>query len=534
MMPALARKLRQLAEDATLRRWLLARAFGRTSAPPFFTAHRPPYAASLELGAPPEPGDRYEECAAAKPSNPITLDLAGLDVTLHPGEEGSLFARKFSDVEQLLALHRFAWIRQDSDPAWVMALWRTWCRIFSQPDESWAWHPYTAAERVINLLGFARTHGLPSPLANTWHILAAHGPAIANHLEYFGPHYTGNHLANNGRGLFCLGTALGWAKAADLGGAILLNEAERIFGQSGVLIEGSSHYHLLLARNYALASSLAKEGQRPEAQALERIAAKAREAAGGLMLPGGLPLIGDISPDLPPADLTTGFPKTEADLSGDGWHRFEKDGWSMLLYTPPGGWPPMPGHGHQDLGGFELHWRGIPLIVDPGRGAYGETGEAALYRKASVHNTLTFSGRDPRPVNRPYYDAPFHRWAGGKPPEIEKTDGSLCLRFPMHGASVERRFSVQGDFFSLEDSVEGPGSQCIERRLVIPYPVEVSGSSATIATPAGTVRLTWDSPLEAKPLTRWTAYGRGQPATCLVASDQARLPWRGRLRLETV
>ena len=53
------------------------------------------------------------------------------------------------------------------------------------------------------------------------------------------------------RGLYRLGLDLGLDACADLGGLILVEEAGRIFLPSGVLREGSSHYHLLAARNYA-------------------------------------------------------------------------------------------------------------------------------------------------------------------------------------------------------------------------------------------------------------------------------------------
>ena len=89
--------------------------------------------------------------------------------------------------------------------------------------------------------------------------MQAHAPAILGALEYFGDSYTSNHLANNGRGLFLLGLALGDAASADIGGRILLNEAKRIFLPSGVLREGSTHYHALLARNYAVAAEAARK-----------------------------------------------------------------------------------------------------------------------------------------------------------------------------------------------------------------------------------------------------------------------------------
>ena len=75
--------------------------------------------------------------------------------------------------------------------------------------------------------------------------------------------------------------------------------------------------------------------------------------------------------------------------------------WSGLWFLSPEGWSPMPGHGHQDAGGFEVHWKDTPLFVDVGRGAYGDDGEAALYRSALVHNGLTLDDLDPYPPHKP-------------------------------------------------------------------------------------------------------------------------------------
>lgn len=534
MIQALLRKLGHLTSDAALRRWLLERMLCRTPAPPAFTPHRPPYLASLDLGQAPKPDGRFGVFASQAPQVSITLDLAGLDVAIEPAQAAALFERSFADIEQCLALHRFAWIDEGTDPAWVALLWSEWRQRFSTPDESWPWHPYTAAERAINLLAFAERCGLPEPADETRRLLALHATVIAGRLEYFGPHYTGNHLANDGRGLFRLGTALGWNAAADLGGEILLEEARRIFGPSGVLIEGSSHYHLLLAKNYGEAASWAAGAARPEAAELATIATKAKHAAGGLLLTGGLPLIGDISPDLPPRRLTSHFQRTDADLSADGWHRFESGDWSLLLYAPPDGWPPMPGHGHQDLGSFELHWKGEPLIVDPGRGRYGEEGEAALYRSSAVHNGITCDGRDPRPANRPYYAPSFRKAFAGAGPEVALSQEELSLSFPMDKSSVTRRFEAKPETLTIADRIEGKGHCLIERGLVTPHPVTLQDNAARIHTPKGDIHLQADMLLKALPITRWNAYGRASAATRLVAADRNHLPWQGLLTLRGV
>ena len=91
--------------------------------------------------------------------------------------------------------------------------------------------------------------------AETLTFLSHHGAAIFSHLEYFIENNTGNHLANNGRGLFLGGLELSLDQWADVGGRILIEEGRRIFTSNGLLREGSSHYHLLVTRWYASAGS---------------------------------------------------------------------------------------------------------------------------------------------------------------------------------------------------------------------------------------------------------------------------------------
>ena len=307
MNSVLLRKVRQVASEPVLRKWLVERFLGRHGAIPAFRDHCPPYLdGSLPL-ATESPVCRFTELFSATPNGPITLHLAGQDVTINPGEERDLFKRSFEDIETLLSLHRFAWlppIANNVDPAWVNALWTAWSGTCGKIDESWSWHPYTVSERAINVCNYAERHGLPAPKAISAQMLADHGQAIAQNLEYFGEHNTSNHLANNGRGLFIVGLSLNMLECADLGARILDEEAKRIFTSSGMLREGSSHYHLLLARNYRLSLDAARKHAHPVASRLLEIVRRVYSPLPYLNLPGGMPLIGDISPDIPPSAMS--------------------------------------------------------------------------------------------------------------------------------------------------------------------------------------------------------------------------------------
>ncbi|NQV48826.1 MAG: heparinase II/III-family protein [Rhodospirillaceae bacterium] len=496
--------------------------------------------------APETPSSKFSGLADTPPTQSIELSFAGETVTLEPGDEAGLFERSFRDVEQTLALHRFAWLPllgNTHDPAWVAAIWRAWVKDYASPDDGWAWHPYTAAERAINILVFAQQNGLPGPLNETLCVLAAHGPAIAQRLEFFGDHHTSNHLANNGRGLFLLGLTLGLPKCAELGGKILVEEAKRIFAPSGILREGSSHYHALLAANYGQCADAAVEIERPEATALTAVARRTRSVTGNLTLPGGFALIGDISPDLPPqrvlAAQAVSQDRDAHALANDGWHRLDSGPWSGLWHVAPDGFSHMPGHGHQDCGGFELHFKNEPVFIDPGRGSYGESAKAALYRSGKVHNTLLIDDHDPYPANKPYYDDAFRRHIGGAPPRVEQEQDSIRLAHDgfkrlKNVGTVRRHWQFTDASMILNDETEGRGYYHISQIFVTPLEVAHTDQGLSLRGKKHIFRLITDGEISTETITRWTAYGSGEPVTAIRISRQAKLPWTGNLSLEVL
>ncbi|AVM75609.1 heparinase II/III domain-containing protein [Magnetospirillum gryphiswaldense] len=563
MIITLARKLDRLLSDPALRRWLLGRALRLYPSPPCFIPGIPGYLDKDALAVEASAGRwDFASPVLAAPTGLVRLDLPGATIELDPADPGRLFEQDFPDLETRLAVHRFAWLPLQGRAVpveWVFVLISEWHRRFAKPDPSWVWHPYTAAERLINLMAFGRRAGLPREWRD---VMAAHGPAIAGALEFFGDHYTGNHLANNGRGLYLLGLELDMPACRDLGLSIVINEARRIFAPSGILAEDSSHYQLLLTRNYITMWLAARRFHRPEADLLASVAASAWRAALLFDLPGGFPTIGDISPDCPPRHLL-GLLSAEAELAGidtedrpqvdglrpakppamsrlvaEGWLRVDHHEWSGLWHAAPSGWPVIPGHGHQDLGGFEMHWRRQPLFVDPGRGAYGEAGEAALYRSATMHNVVQVADRDPTPLNRPYFTDSFRRQVAGDGARLD--GGDDWVRLIHHGfrrqgwRQASRHWQLSENGFTLTDRIDGRGRQHIVRRLITPWPVTLDAGRAEIYTPGGRLRLVADGDVSVRPVVRWCAYGQGEAATAIEVRNKVRLPWSATLRVEVL
>ena len=357
VMQALLRKAGHILEDPVLRRWLLRRIVGLEKSPAAFDAGRPPYLSAVRDNQPAEAGQSFMlDFPTGKfslPSASIQIDLPGKSVDLDPEKPEVLFTRSYDDLETLLAAHRFAWVPIAGDainPDWVALLWRVWCDRFGHETSGWPWHAYTAAERAINLIDFSRRFGLPGDpnetsgccffmrklFATIWSILANT------------THQTICRIT--GRGLLRIGTALGRR--------IMPKPAQRSWwprpgGFSGGPVCCAKGQ---LTITCSSRGTISIPGWMPARPAWKRppCFAKLRNARWlripGLRLPGGMPLIGDISPDVSPlflgrfigagnADTWPGnlSPDRQQDalemlngaspvspdrLADDGWHRF--------------------------------------------------------------------------------------------------------------------------------------------------------------------------------------------------------------------
>lgn len=559
VMQALIRKARHVLDDPVLRRWLVRRIVGLEKSPPGFVAGQPPYLGAAAPDAP-VPEIRVEDFTIGvfeKPAFPGKISLPGKTVELDPEIPSALFSQSYDDLETMLAAHRFAWVPvagESVDPDWVAAIWQCWVGEFGDARSGWPWHAYTAAERAINIIDFFRRFGLPGDPDETRQLLARHADTIRENLEYFGDHYTSNHLSNNGRGLLRIGTAIGRTDHAETGAKIMVAEAGRIFGRSGILREGSTHYHLLITRNYIDAWIDAQAAGLSQAGLLREIAERAVAAISGLCLPGGLPLIGDVSPDVSPtflgrligdgkpgvwpvnlsddrqrdidaflSDIASVSPDRLAD---DGWQRFGAYQWQGLAFVSPDGWPPTPGHGHHDLGSFELHDGGSRILVDPGRGSYADSD----YAEAIVHNGLMIDGCGPTPINRPYYDPVFRARIVGAPPEMRRSRDGRVLRNAGFGhlksvRSVEREWKFSETDVQVIDRVDGRGRHHIARRFCIPHPVRADGADVIFDTDGRTYRLSPGAKFGDQPITCWKAYGEASHGTLIVCEQRQDLPF---------
>jgi len=505
------------------------------------------------------------------------------------------WGRAFRDQEDFAALHRFAWllpqvlawnrdgISENAGWSCFKGLAVDWIRNVPRNDSA-AWHPYTLAERMVNwtFAAFAFGRDLRSePLI--WDSVREQVEYLRWNLEYYGEILTGNHLTNNGRALYLCGLAYRQPLWAAEGRAILLNESARLFPEGSFLREGSSHYQLLVTRNYSEILWAARTAKDHEVEDSLRPVV-ARLAAGCrfflIQTPDGgwqIPLIGDISPDCAPEWLL-GVPWMAAAFSGvepppgkaplRGWHelfepcaeattrtggpalepsdwrRFESHGWTVFAHVNPAGFPLCPGHAHQDTGGFVAFHRGREIVIDAGRRSYLDDVAGRWGTSCRAHSLLSVDGLDPGPRWRRIYSHKFiARRAGSRPALSTRQDGIEVA----HGGFARsrgvighrRRVCVQdGETMHVNDRVDGSGIHRVDlifhfagRPKVAPECIQLAGDGwrgrLSLPKELGIVSV-HQAPAESDTFGwRSTRYGDKSPSGCVIARGEVSLPWEG-------
>ena len=343
---------------------------------------------------------------------------------------------------------------------------------------------------------------------------------------------------------------LGIASWIDIGCKILLEESRRIFSESGELGEGSVHYHLLASRWYIECWLAAKKYGRKEEPYFERIASSVLSVLPIFNMSAGLPLVGDISPDCSPSYLLCLLDGTKsgwlAELAPDqqkalselkknidpsnlkkhrlnNWRRTDVGSWAAIWHSTLDGWQPLPGHGHQDFGSFELHYDKISVFIDLGRRSYGVTGESDKH--AQAHNTLTIDDLPPYPENKPYYSDGFRKLVTGSGPiwrdnlDHINVEPSCFSRIKVI-CVWQRSWNFTDKEVTISDTIEGKGRHTILRYLhtihptrncdegIIFGPFKVSGSGKPVL----------------QTTKYWKSYGKGEDAMTIIFSDVVSLP----------
>ena len=207
----------------------------------------------------------------------------------------------------------------------------------------------------------------------------------------------------------------------------------------------------------------------------------------------------------------------------NNWHRKDVGLWSAIWHSTIDGWQPLPGHGHQDFSGFELHYDTISVFIDLGRRSYELTGERDKH--AQSHNTLTIDGLAPYPENRPYYSEEFRKkvtgsgpiWGGG----LNHANVETHCFSRIKGIGVWRRsWKFTDKDVTISDTIDGKGRHKILRYLHTIHPVKTYNEGVIF----GPFKVFSSGEPQIKKSKCWKSYGKGEDAMTIIFTDVVSLP----------
>ena len=424
---------------------------------------------------------------------------------------------------------------------------------------------------------------------------------------YFSPN---THLLGEALALYVCGRSLpllrGSAAREDLGRRILLDEARRQIASDGGHCERSTHYHRYTLDFYLLASVVARITKDRAAAEFDRLVSRLADAArvladdrgempqfgdddGGMLFPmtGRVPL--DIRDSLaesaillnrpelqigaPPEEaywllahpmfaIATGGPARperpveagraerrrprSAALQDTGYYVSRSPRGDHLVIDGGAHGYLNGGHAHADALSLTLTVAGVPLLVDPGTGAY--TVDSALrdhLRSSQMHNTLTVDGRSQSIVKGPFSWSTMarsrvRRWQTHRTFDyFEGThDGYHPIEHRRHVLTVHGDLMVVADLVTAESSsalraADRKHTASVHWHIDPRWRVAVREAAVTftakdlqcqLVVPRGHIER-FDADKETGLGWRAPLYGAVEPSTSLRISHQDRLPF---------
>ncbi len=352
-----------------------------------------------------------------------------------------------------------------------------------------AWEPYSAGERLTNLLVFLAA--MPSAerarfiTPRLCEFLQESVAWIFRHLEYYGPTETNNHVLNNARALVVGGSVTGSDVAFSAGMQTFRRWLPELISEGGFLRERSSHYQLVVLNWILDAWWFAGAGRSvdcEDARFLGNYLHRMLLAAGMLCShrSGLLAVIGDVSPDMDPdrsirrlallyaQHWQAGGMPAERIRVVDDWFRLA-DGAEIVIGNFPQGRMPrkFPTHGHNDITSFAWLHGDMEILVDPGRYRYTSDAISLHQSAADAHNLPTVDGLAPlceslkagaqwRPV--PYADATL---------EMLPTEGGVALAHSGFARATPvsrhtRAIELEANGLRVHDAFDGQGAALVE------------------------------------------------------------------------
>ena len=254
-------------------------------------------------------------------------------------------------------------------------------------------HPYPTSLRIINTAKFISKWDIKEDWL--YHEVVSDLKFLNGRLEY---HLLANHLLENAFALYIGGLITDQKEITRKGKKLLIRELKEQILNDGMHYERSPMYHLIILERLLDANNFAKAVGDDLQPVLKSYAVKMTGLALNWKDFDRIPMMQDSAYDiaLSVSDvleyskrlLEQDYPSLPNDLRDSGYRRLDSE--NFILFANVGSIGPsyQPGHAHADELGFELFYKGAPLIVDTGVSTYEKNDRRLLERSTSSHNCV--------------------------------------------------------------------------------------------------------------------------------------------------
>ena len=407
-----------------------------------------------------------------------------------------------SEPEDIFYLHRFGWLIQavskdEIDPKTCFAIVNHWIIKNNNIQANHGWDAYSISERVSNMILLLLHY--PGEVIYSKEIkknIIHQLRHLINNLEFRGS-VTNNHLLNNAKALYIGGSFISMSDDAEShheaelfknAGALIIRQFyARIFNETGMNNEGSSHYQLIFTKwilEILRMSHLISDSEM--ISFLRDRATKNLKASYFFLSFSDFPFIGDISPDLDldflkdlpligqgiiDGELTNSSSEI-SEISGigvflrsninnsipmsfseelyqqDGYYVIRKDKIRLLFFLNPHQFIASNSHAHCDAGSFVLWFEENIIFNHTGRQTYKNIAAGDQARSIISHNGIRLNGSEPMLVHNLNTFPELHtKKYIGKPININSISGNeIIIRLSGYRRKLNTKCEVVRSF----------------------------------------------------------------------------------------
>ena len=345
--------------------------------------------------------------------------------------------------------------------------------------------PFPISLRLLNWIKFISENDIQDSRIDQ--VIHQDAWRLYHHPEY---HLLGNHLLENGFGLFFAGSYLNDDKLLDLAEKILRAELEEQILPDGGHFELSPMYHQHMLFRVLDCIQLLQKNEHYSRQLLPLLTDKAEKMLGWLASmtfdDGTIPLFNDSANNIAPTSgqLFTyakelGLHVRKTELKESGYRRLKNDRLDCIIDVGNIGPDYIPGHAHADSLSFELQVDGRPFIVDTGTSTYEVNEVRQQERSTSAHNTVVIDDCNQSEV-----------WGGfrvAKRVQVEVLCDeknhieAVAKGYSDKRVSHKRSFTLESNSLIIEDEVKGSHAPIDNRCFFHFYPGVKSGYTSDIS-----------------------------------------------------